>query len=71
MPQTGSRVQGPRAQMAALGPPRPLWFVDSNGKLDVFLVHAGITDGHRTEIHPRPGEEIPEGMRVILRERVL
>ena len=54
----------------ALSPPRPLWFIDDNGRPDVILVRAGISDGSRTEIHPIRGEEIPEGKQIILRERV-
>ena len=53
-----------------LGPPRPLWLVDSNGKLEVILIHAGISDGSRTEIIPAQGQENPEGKQVILRERI-
>ena len=68
--QGGQRAGGRTEARTNLSPPRPLWFVDSNGKLDVIMVHTGINDGSRTEIHPRAGEEIPEGMRVILRERV-
>ena len=66
----GSRTGGSQSQAITLSPPRPLWYLDSNGKLDVILVHTGISDGSRTEIHPRQGETLPEGMQVILRERV-
>ena len=65
----GQRGQG-RNSPGALSPPRPLWFIDDNGRLDAILVHTGITDGSRTEIHPRQGEEIAEGKQIILRERV-
>jgi len=63
------RAQGRNAP-GALSPPRPLWFIDDNGRPDVILVHTGISDGSRTEIQPRQGEEIPEGKQIILRERV-
>jgi HlyD family secretion protein len=66
--QQGARQVSTRTEN--LGPPRPLWFIDSNGKADVILVQAGISDGSRTEIHPRPGDESPEGKEVVLRERV-
>ena len=67
--QTGQqgRTQG---RSAALSPPRPLWFIDANGKPDVILVHTGISDGSRTAIEPRRGEEDPEGKQIVLRERI-
>jgi len=62
----------PRARNlpGTLSPPRPLWFIDDNGRPDVIMVHTGISDGSRTEIHPARGEEISEGKQIILRERV-
>ena len=76
-PGGGAGTQG--AQAAGTGrsggnnisPPRPLWFIDSGGRPDVILVHTGISDGSRTEVRPRQGQEDPEGMQVILRERVV
>ncbi|MDR2742335.1 MAG: efflux RND transporter periplasmic adaptor subunit [Treponema sp.] len=55
-------------------PPRPLWYINGEGKLDCVLVTAGITDGSRTEIRlwgGDGGEAVGlEGMPVILREKV-
>jgi len=75
MPQGGGQQRQPgvvpgNSRGVNLGPPRPLWFIDSNGKADVILIQAGISDGSRTEVHPRPGDEDPEGKEIILRERV-
>lgn len=47
---------------------RNLWYINSDGRLAVMQVQAGITNGSFTEIHPT--QDI-EGMQVILRERVL
>jgi HlyD family secretion protein len=69
--QGGARTQGQgHSGRNGLGPPRPLWFIDSGGKPDVILVHSGISDGSRTEIQARRGENDPEGMQIILRERI-
>jgi len=65
----GQRAQGRNAP-GTLSPPRPLWFIGENGRPDVIMVHTGISDGSRTEIHPVSGEEIAEGKQIILRERV-
>ena len=59
-----------RNSPGALSPPRPLWFLDANGRPDVVMVHTGISDGSRTEIQPARGQEISEGKQIILRERV-
>jgi HlyD family secretion protein len=66
-------------------PPRPLWYLDANGKPDCILVRTGISDGVNTEIRPlgagrgageRGGagqtaaESDLENMQFILRERI-
>jgi hypothetical protein len=48
-------------------PPKPLWFVDENGRLDCFLAQSGISDGSFTEIRVR--DEEAEGRQIIVRER--
>jgi HlyD family secretion protein len=57
-----------------MGPPKPLWYINGEGKLDCVLVMTGITDGSRTEVRPwgRGGDEAVglEGLSVILREKV-
>jgi len=68
--QAGQPRAQPRNSGGGLSPPRPLWFINSNGRPDVILVHTGISDGSRTEIQPRQGEEISEGKQIILRERI-
>ena len=72
LPQNGN--QGGQQQRGSasgsLSAPRPLWYIDSGGKPDVILVHTGISDGSRTEVQARRGEQSPEGMQIILRERV-
>jgi hypothetical protein len=37
----------------------------------VILVHAGMSDGSRTEIQAQSGDESLEGKQIILRERIL
>jgi HlyD family secretion protein len=58
----------------AVNPPRPLWYINGEGKLDCVLVTTGISDGSRTEIRPwgRGWEDAAglEGLSVILREKV-
>jgi HlyD family secretion protein len=54
-------------------PPKPLWYINGEGKLDCVLVAAGITDGSRTEIRLWGGGDETgglEGLSVILREKV-
>jgi HlyD family secretion protein len=62
------------AREPAMSPPRPLWFLNREGKPDCVLVTTGITDGSRTEIRPwgMAGDDADglEGLRVILREKV-
>jgi hypothetical protein len=74
-PQGGQGQQrmppGMNVREGSFGPPRPLWYIDSGGKVDVIMVETGISDGSRTAIRPRPGDESPEGMQIIMRERVL
>jgi HlyD family secretion protein len=53
-----------------LSPPRALWYLDSGGKPACLLVRTGTSDGIRTEIFPFLEDENPEGLSVILRERV-
>jgi hypothetical protein len=54
--------------------PKPLWYLNGEGKLDCLLVQAGISDGSYTEIRPvtrgGSGEDALEGLQVILRERI-
>ena len=67
----GARAgENTRAREQTLGPPRPLWYIDSNGKADAVMIQAGISDGSRTEIHPVQGEDSLDGKQFILRERV-
>ena len=68
--QTGQQRTQPRTRSGDLNPPRPLWFIDANGRPDVILVHTGVSDGSRTEIHPALSETDIEGKQIILRERV-
>ncbi|MDR2759426.1 MAG: efflux RND transporter periplasmic adaptor subunit [Spirochaetaceae bacterium] len=53
------------------GPPKTLWYINGEGKLDCFLVRTGISNGFFTEIRPvlAPDTDLA-GMRIILRERV-
>jgi HlyD family secretion protein len=53
-------------------PPRPLWFINDAGKLDLIMVRTGISNGSFTEVHAIRGgsDEELAGMRIILRERV-
>jgi len=46
---------------------RNLWFINSEGKLDVMQVRTGISDGFSTEVFV---SEESEGIQVILRERL-
>jgi HlyD family secretion protein len=67
--QTGtSRPAETSAQITPLVT-KPLWYMDSNGKLDVILVSVGSSDGTRTEIRPLNGQDL-EGMSVVLKEKV-
>jgi HlyD family secretion protein len=61
-PGTEARLPG-----QAMTPPKPLWFMDGNGRLDCFLAQSGISDGSFTEIRVR-NEEV-EGRQIIVRER--
>ncbi|MDR2393661.1 MAG: efflux RND transporter periplasmic adaptor subunit [Treponema sp.] len=57
---------------AAASPPRALWFISDQGKVDLVLVRTGMSDGFFTEVHGVRGftDEKLEGMQIILRERV-
>jgi HlyD family secretion protein len=46
---------------------RNIWFINSEGKIDVMQVQTGISSGSFTEIR---GAEDLEGMQVILREKI-
>jgi len=64
----GTGRASPRAE------PKPLWYLDGNGKLACVLVRPSLSNGTSTEIRPAgPGSvenSSLEGMRVILREKV-
>ena len=68
--QQGQGGRAPNARSETIGPPRPLWFIDSEGKTDVILVQTGISDGSRTAIIPRPADGAIEGKEIIMRERI-
>ncbi|MDR0759061.1 MAG: efflux RND transporter periplasmic adaptor subunit [Treponema sp.] len=77
--RAGGGTSGPAASASsggrpAVSPPKPLWYISGEGRLDCVLVTAGITDGSRTEIRlwGGAGDEtgILEGLSVILREKV-
>ncbi|MDR2071635.1 MAG: efflux RND transporter periplasmic adaptor subunit [Treponema sp.] len=66
---SGASLSGPPSP----SPPKPLWYINGEGKLDCLLVTAGISDGSRTEIRLWGGGDEPgglEGVPVILREKV-
>jgi HlyD family secretion protein len=53
-------------------PPKPLWYLDGEGRLACVLLRTGMSDGAKTEIHPAApggGDSPLEGMTVILREK--
>jgi HlyD family secretion protein len=65
--QTGQRT-GQRPAGAGNAPVmRNLWYINSEGKIDVLRVRAGVTNGTNTEI--RTNEDL-EGMQFILREKI-
>jgi HlyD family secretion protein len=73
----GGGNRGPAAPSGgqpAPSPPKPLWYINGDGKLDCVLVTAGITDGSRTEIRlwgdDRGETGALEKLSVILREKV-
>jgi HlyD family secretion protein len=68
----GGRPAASSGERPAVSPPKPLWYITGEGKLDCVLVAAGITDGSRTEIRLWGGDEtgVLEGLSVILREKV-
>ncbi|MDR3170367.1 MAG: efflux RND transporter periplasmic adaptor subunit [Treponema sp.] len=75
-PQRGTQNSGvsnarSSPQGAAL-PPRPLWFINDEGKLDIILVQTGISNGSSTELRAARGSTDAEleGRRIILRERL-
>jgi hypothetical protein len=53
-----------------MSPPKSLWYINEEGKLDCLLVRTGITNGSYTEILPLGNDRDIEGFRVILRERI-
>jgi HlyD family secretion protein len=63
--QGAQQGQSPNARSAVVM--RNLWFINSEGKLDVIQIRAGISDGSFTEIFP--AEDI-EGREFILREKI-
>jgi HlyD family secretion protein len=67
-----SRASASSGERPAMNPPKTLWYITGEGKLDCVLVAAGITDGSRTEIRLWGGDEagVLEGLSVILREKV-
>jgi HlyD family secretion protein len=68
----GTESRTVAGERPAVSPPKPLWYINGEGKLDCVLVTAGITDGSRTEIRLWGGDEtgMLEGLSVILREKV-
>ncbi|MDR2246012.1 MAG: efflux RND transporter periplasmic adaptor subunit [Treponema sp.] len=70
----GSAAAVPPGRGQPPAPPKPLWYISAEGRLDCVLVTAGITDGSRTEIRLWGGAGgetgILEGLSVILREKV-
>jgi HlyD family secretion protein len=66
MPPGSPGGAGRSGQVAAA--PKPLWFINGNGKPDCVLALPGISDGSFTEILPL--NEDLEGRQVIARERV-
>jgi HlyD family secretion protein len=68
--RTGDRNQGPASAEALPSPPKPLWYLDSEGKPACILVRTGVSDGIRTAISPVWEDEDLEGLSVILREKV-
>ncbi|MDR2418484.1 MAG: efflux RND transporter periplasmic adaptor subunit [Treponema sp.] len=50
---------------------KPLWYVNSGGKLDVIMVSVGISDGSYTEVHAVNGDDASlENLSIILKEKV-
>jgi len=66
-PRPSSGEQGGQRRNAQVVVWRNIWFVNSDGKLDVMQVRTGISDGSSTEIF------VPddfEGRQIILREKI-
>lgn len=72
-------ANGARATRAASGASevkavvtlKPLWYVNSSGKLDVIMVSVGISDGSYTEAHAVNGDDASlENLSIILKEKV-
>jgi len=84
MPQTNIRTMGGARQFSSRGGQggsaaqqapvwRTLWFINTDGKLDVIQVRTGISDGSSTELIISGRSENPpalEDMQVIHRERL-
>jgi HlyD family secretion protein len=50
---------------------KPLWYVNSSGKLDVVMVSVGTSDGSYTEVHAVNGDDASlVSLSVILKEKV-
>ncbi|MDR1398345.1 MAG: efflux RND transporter periplasmic adaptor subunit [Treponema sp.] len=74
---TGARGAGATRGASSAGAPqavvtlKPLWYVNSGGKLDVVMVSVGISDGSYTETHAVNGDDASlENLSIILKEKV-
>jgi HlyD family secretion protein len=68
--RTASGANGASAAKATVTL-KPLWYVNSGGKLDVIMVSVGISDGSYTEVHAVNGDDASlENLSIILKEKV-